>query len=668
MTREMRAPTARSTRASTPTARARRASSTSGRATRCARLLAPDEFAVARAALRARRRRRISRATRGICASACRSTRSPQRLGIPLAGRARSALDAREGGAVRGAARARAPRPRRQDPDVVERARDRGTCPRGARARRAAHGPTSRARPPMRCARTVVARRPAARDAQGRARASQRVSRRPRVPARGAASSSCRRAFAPTISRWARAIADAAARRSSRTASTAASSSRATTTSGSSIARSPATTTRRRRATASRPRALIALGHLAAEPRYVDAGERAVRAFAPALAQSPGRLFVAARGARGSRSRRRRIGAARGRSRRPAPLGSARSNATLRPGVRVFNVAGVATARRALVKGPAPGRAAARGSAAARNACPRSHALPEIELRRSRALTMRRASTQSARRDVIWRRRVRSGTMTRRFHASLRRSLDEDCRQLYSPPPSSLRPAPRSPTSAEDLIKKNGCTACHADRQEARRSRVRRGRREVQRRRRRRGEARWKRSRRAVRASGARCRCRRIRRCPTPTSRRWSPTSSRSRSKRSHSCLQCVARGCWTAQHRKRVRPRCPSPAAALLTAARGRRYPCAGPCRRVRRRHQAGAAAEGATPDNRSGNKDCADAIRIWRATAPRSSDGPPKGHRRAIVSAAISQVKGQTGRGGTTARPFSFPHGRTCCRSRHP
>ncbi len=35
-------------------------------------------------------------------------------------------------------------------------------------------------------------------------------------------------------------------------------------------------------------RALIALGHLAAEPRYVDAGERAVRLFASQIAQSPG--------------------------------------------------------------------------------------------------------------------------------------------------------------------------------------------------------------------------------------------------------------------------------------------------------------------------------------------------------------------------------------------
>ena len=34
--------------------------------------------------------------------------------------------------------------------------------------------------------------------------------------------------------------------------------------------------------------ALIALGHLCAEPRYVEAAERALRLFAPALAHSPG--------------------------------------------------------------------------------------------------------------------------------------------------------------------------------------------------------------------------------------------------------------------------------------------------------------------------------------------------------------------------------------------
>jgi hypothetical protein len=33
--------------------------------------------------------------------------------------------------------------------------------------------------------------------------------------------------------------------------------------------------------------ALIALGHLAGVPRYVEAGERAVRLFAPSFGQSP---------------------------------------------------------------------------------------------------------------------------------------------------------------------------------------------------------------------------------------------------------------------------------------------------------------------------------------------------------------------------------------------
>ncbi len=39
----------------------------------------------------------------------------------------------------------------------------------------------------------------------------------------------------------------------------------------------------------------------------------------------------------------------------------------------------------------------------------------------------------------------------------------------------------------------------------------------------------------------------------------------------------------------------------------------------------------------NRSGNEDCADAIRIWRATAPRSGDGPPKGHRRHVAPQSL-------------------------------
>ncbi len=116
------------------------------------------------------------------------------RLAIPLAVADRAARGG-EGGAPRGARIARAARARRQDPDVVERARDRGTRPRRARARRA-RVDRSRGERGRRAAPHGVARRPAPRDAQGRARAPQRLSRRPRVPARGAP-----RAHAGAVSR-----------------------------------------------------------------------------------------------------------------------------------------------------------------------------------------------------------------------------------------------------------------------------------------------------------------------------------------------------------------------------------------------------------------------------------------------------------------------------------
>ena len=145
-----------------------RASSTSGSATRCARVLGADEFAVRRAALRARRGRRTSRATPGTCASTRRwptwprgsASRCPmRRRGSPARARA-----------VRGARDARAAGPRRQDADRLERAGDRRHGARGAGARRAALGrPGVRAR---RCdfMRAAVARRPAARHAPRRAR------------------------------------------------------------------------------------------------------------------------------------------------------------------------------------------------------------------------------------------------------------------------------------------------------------------------------------------------------------------------------------------------------------------------------------------------------------------------------------------------------------------
>src|SRR6185436_2051360 len=86
--------------------------------------------------------------------------------------------------------------------------------------------------------------------------------------------------------------------------------------------------------------ALLGLGHLCAEPRYVEAGERAVQLFAPAIARSPAGFSS--------------LVAAEADAIRPPPsvllAGDPETcanwqrslRATLRPGVRVYDVAGVA--------------------------------------------------------------------------------------------------------------------------------------------------------------------------------------------------------------------------------------------------------------------------------------------------------------------------------------
>ena len=101
--------------------------------------------------------------------------------------------------------------------------------------------------------------------------------------------------------------------------------------------------------------ALILLGHLCAAPRYVEAGERAVRLFAPAIAQSPSGYastlaaladlvtpptFVLLAGDGATCAAWQRALEAR-----------------LRPGVRVFNVAGAALPAE-LVKGAPPAEGA----------------------------------------------------------------------------------------------------------------------------------------------------------------------------------------------------------------------------------------------------------------------------------------------------------------------
>ncbi|HYR01219.1 MAG TPA: thioredoxin domain-containing protein [Casimicrobiaceae bacterium] len=84
--------------------------------------------------------------------------------------------------------------------------------------------------------------------------------------------------------------------------------------------------------------ALIALGHLAAEPRYVDAGERAVRAFGAALAESPrgcASLLAALEDALSPPSSVLLAGDA------PTCLEWQRAlEGKLRPGVRTFDLAG----------------------------------------------------------------------------------------------------------------------------------------------------------------------------------------------------------------------------------------------------------------------------------------------------------------------------------------
>ena len=84
--------------------------------------------------------------------------------------------------------------------------------------------------------------------------------------------------------------------------------------------------------------ALIALGHLASEPRYVMAGERAVRAFAAMLADSPrgaATLVAALEDALSPPTSVLLAGDA------PTCLGWQRAlERTLRPGVRIFDLAG----------------------------------------------------------------------------------------------------------------------------------------------------------------------------------------------------------------------------------------------------------------------------------------------------------------------------------------
>ena len=118
-------------------------------------------------------------------------------------------------------------------------------------------------------------------------------------------------------------------------------------------------------------RALIALGHLVAEPRYVEAGERAVRLFTSAVARSPGGYSTL-------------LGAASDAREPPASVLLAGDPAqcaawqralerSFRPGVLVFNVAGIADLPSTLAKGEAP------LAGACAWVCRSTHCLPRID-------------------------------------------------------------------------------------------------------------------------------------------------------------------------------------------------------------------------------------------------------------------------------------------------
>ncbi len=123
-----------------------------------------------------------------------------------------------------------------------------------------------------------VVRRPAARDLQGRSRASERLSRRLRIPARGAAGAAASPTGAPRISRSPRSSRDALLEKFEDTQ-----------TGGFAF------TSHDHEALILRPKpghdnatpsgngvaalALQRLGHLVGEPRYLDAGERTLRLF-----------------------------------------------------------------------------------------------------------------------------------------------------------------------------------------------------------------------------------------------------------------------------------------------------------------------------------------------------------------------------------------------------
>ena len=122
--------------------------------------------------------------------------------------------------------------------------------------------------------------------------------------------------------------------------------------------------------------ALIALGHLSAETRYVDSGERVLRLFAPALAQSPGG-FSSMLAALAEVLVPPTTVLLAGNLDTCAAWQRALER-TLRPSVRIFNVADAALAPE-LVKGPPPAGTAAAWVCRGTQCLPPIDDLPEVE-------------------------------------------------------------------------------------------------------------------------------------------------------------------------------------------------------------------------------------------------------------------------------------------------
>jgi uncharacterized protein YyaL (SSP411 family) len=122
--------------------------------------------------------------------------------------------------------------------------------------------------------------------------------------------------------------------------------------------------------------ALIALGHLAADARYVEAGERAVRAFTGVLRESPrgcATLLMALEDTLSPPSSTLLAGDA------AVCAGWQRAlERVLRPGVRVFNVAG-ADLPATLAKGPVPASGGAAWVCEGARCLPPVHSLAEVE-------------------------------------------------------------------------------------------------------------------------------------------------------------------------------------------------------------------------------------------------------------------------------------------------